>query len=223
MKKKLTKVMKQEITKQWNEQFPEMAIYKNMWIANIIGPIVVGILLDVKSGNDSYYPTLHLDNLADEIDDELSLIAPIRVPFESVSTISPKGKYVSIANQLENMTVIPLKGDWDISVLLDRMKAYCMKSYYEVDLLNMLEMLMYLTGWADIEEARIDICDFVKKRSLYLLKKDYFVDEEDRVQWYNDLLEKTSKCDVLRGKVDSNIEALQLSHLPRRVILGARL
>jgi hypothetical protein len=56
-----------------------------------------------------------------------------------------------------------------------------------------------------------------------MLKKDFFVDEEDRIKWYNDLLEKTSKCDVLREKVDANIDALELSHLPRRVILGARL
>ena len=46
---KLTRTMKKEITKQWQAEFPSMGIYKNMWLMNIVGPIIVGLLLEVKS------------------------------------------------------------------------------------------------------------------------------------------------------------------------------
>ena len=70
MRKKFSRKMKTEFTQQWAKEIPSMGIYKNMWLMNIVGPVVVGVLLEVKSGNDMYYPTVHLYNLADYIDEE---------------------------------------------------------------------------------------------------------------------------------------------------------
>ena len=83
---KLTRTMKKEITKQWQAEFPSMGIYKNMWLMNIVGPIIVGLLLEVKSINSEYYPTLHLDILTRERneDDDIALTASTEVDFEYV-------------------------------------------------------------------------------------------------------------------------------------------
>jgi len=220
MRKKLTKSMKNDITNKWAKEFSQMGVYKNMWLANIIGPFVVGIVLEVKSGNDRYYPTVHLENLASDIDDELGLIAPIRIDFEEISSISPKDKYLLIANKLRKKAVIPLEGNVKKEVIINRIKEYCKKNYYEVDLFNMLEALMYLVGWIGEEKLKEEISNFVKQRALYMLENDFFEDEQECLEWYDSLLSKTSDRNLLINKVEENISKLKLKHLPKRKIIG---
>ena len=66
MAEKITLSMKKKITNDWKELYPEMGIYKPMWLMNILGPLVVGLLLHIKSNKDRYIPTLHMHNLAEE-------------------------------------------------------------------------------------------------------------------------------------------------------------
>ena len=124
---KLTRTMKKEITKQWQAEFPSMGIYKNMWLMNIVGPIIVGLLLEVKSINSEYYPTLHLDILTRERneDDDIALTASTEVDFEYVSTISKPDKYLVLADKLKKKAVIPLEGDVKIEEVINCLKKYC--------------------------------------------------------------------------------------------------
>lgn len=71
--KKITPAEKRAITKEWAAEFPELTIYKNMWLIRVLGPFVQGICLDRDSSNSNYLPTFHLHNLARTNFDSISL------------------------------------------------------------------------------------------------------------------------------------------------------
>lgn len=61
--KKLTPAIKKRITNDWHRLFPALGVYKPMHLLNRVGPLLIGILLEVKSGNHNYIPTFHVHNL----------------------------------------------------------------------------------------------------------------------------------------------------------------
>ena len=215
MRKKFTRKMKTEITKQWQEQFPSMGIYENMWLINLLGPIVVGLLLEVKSGNDMYYPALHLDILGKEDDEDVSLFIKITDGFQSISNISPPDKYIKLANMLKAKAIFPLEGDVKLQTIIDSLKKYTKNKGYDRDLHGALIILGYLSKWTGDEAVMKDSCNFINswKEQLSLNEKDY-IDE-----WYSILFNKSMSSRDLQLEVDRQIVELKLDHLPRRKIL----
>lgn len=56
--------MRPQITRDWARAFPELGVYKPMWLARRFGPVVQGLCLDRNSANDAYAPIPHLHCLA---------------------------------------------------------------------------------------------------------------------------------------------------------------
>lgn len=79
--KKLTPSLKKKITRDWEQAFPDLVVYKNMWLLRRLGPFVQGICLDTDSSNANYLPTFHIHNLASQDDDFISLT--LRTPLVS--------------------------------------------------------------------------------------------------------------------------------------------
>ena len=104
---------------------PSMGIYRNMQLAQILGPIAVCVLLEVKSDPSSYEPKIHLDNLTRDFSDvrPLNLLyGDVEVPHVRISTISKPDKYLTIANKLKELFCLPLEGDMRIEDLVACLK-----------------------------------------------------------------------------------------------------
>lgn len=218
---KLTRTMKKEITKQWQAEFPSMGIYKNMWLMNIVGPIIVGLLLEVKSINSEYYPTLHLDILTRERneDDDIALTASTEVDFEYVSTISKPDKYLVLADKLKKKAVIPLEGDVKIEEVINCLKKYCSQKYYKVDWMYTLKLMMHLAVWSNREDIIDDTFKFVKNRLQYLVHVEWLRNKQEADQWYKEILDDIADADLLKQRVEENIVKLKLTDIPVRKII----
>src|SRR5689334_13255395 len=62
--KKLTAQLVRQITRDWNDLFPQMAVFRPMWLMRRIGPLVQGIVLERSSGGTQYRPILHVHDLS---------------------------------------------------------------------------------------------------------------------------------------------------------------
>lgn len=52
-----------KITHDWSSAFPNLSIYKPLWLLKRYGPIIIGICLNRDSSDDRYLPISHLHNL----------------------------------------------------------------------------------------------------------------------------------------------------------------
>jgi hypothetical protein len=59
----MIKDIKKQITKDWNSVFPDMGVYKDLWLMKRIGPILIGISIEMTSGKDRYKIISHIHNL----------------------------------------------------------------------------------------------------------------------------------------------------------------
>jgi hypothetical protein len=234
---KFTPQMKKEITKQWQEEFPSMATLRMMDFANILGPLVIGLTMRMHRIIDDYTPRLYIHVLCREWPN----ISPcVDISDGRVSTISPKDKYLKIADNLRKKAILPLEGDVKLELALERLKKhYDYMDHYYREVLGgkdgwyqsaiMFEIILYLAGWSGVESAIRNAEEFVEKRirtfrSDYLVRKPSieFVDDAPVVpifQWFEEMKELIKDMEKLRNTVPKQIEALKLSKLPVRNII----
>lgn len=153
---KLTPMLKKKITQEWNEQFPYMGVYKNMWLMNICGPLAVGILLEVKSDRSIYTPTLHIHNLCSDFP-VISL--GILLETKSIKVNDSNNKYLIAANELKKNTFIPLSGDVILIELIEQLKIYFHKFILNPDIV--LNYMIYLAAWSGQQNIYDDVIKFI--------------------------------------------------------------
>lgn len=200
MKPKYTSQSKNKITMEWNDLFPEMGRYKSMWLMNIVGPIAVGIILQVKGDKTIYEPSLHLHDLGSNTD-FVSLTGEISADFDYVSTISAPDKYIKLANKLKAKAIIPLSGDLTFEEIKICLCEYYRKCISE-EKYDFLVMYLRVAIWAGNEDEI--------EKAYNLLKTKFKYKNIDK------LLEP---AETLKERVEKNIMNLKLNKLPRREII----
>lgn len=220
MNVKLTQSLKKQITKEWNELFPYMGIYKNMWLMNICGPLAVGILLEVKSDRDRYIPTLHIHNLCEEFP-VISL--GISLETEAIKINDQQSAYLNAADKIKTHTFIPLSGDIVLLDLIKQLKLYFLKYMvdprnYTIDPCTVLEYMIYLAAWSGQQEIHNDVMNFVNKKIKWH-RWHMFRNKDVYEEWY-DALPKNIECsEQLRLTVQEQEFKLKTLNLPHRNLI----
>lgn len=117
-----------KITEDWNNQFPELGVFKPMWLLRRTGPLVSGICLEKDSGNNAYRPTLHVHCLGKpSLTVSLTLASPLLTVKTGVADVIKAAfhqeRFLEAAERLRKQASFPLAG----SVCLDD----CLKAYRE--------------------------------------------------------------------------------------------
>ena len=217
MAEKLTRTIKKQITKEWNELFPSMGIYKNMWLMNILGPLAVGVLLEVKSDNERYIPTFHVHNLSQNTD-FVTLTVSVTDGLNDISLKSKKDKYKSIAQNLKNKAIIPYEGDVEIDLLIMHLKKEYEKRFIVGERKAICSMLMYLAGWSGNPFLRNDIEKYIEQK-IAEGQLNISEDVNEVENFYNELKHNTELSLQLHNNVEQQIKLLKMENLPRREII----
>lgn len=203
MNMKLTPSLKRKFTKEWNELFPYMGVYKNMWLMNICGPLAVGILLEVKSDRDRYIPTLHIHNLCEDFP-VISL--GVSMETKAIEIDDVKDTYLYAADELKANTFIPLSGDVILAELIEQLKMYYFKFSLNPDIV--LNYMIHLAAWSGKQK----IYDYVMRFVAENIKcNDFFT------EWS---LPKSAECsEQLHTTVQEQEQKLKTLNLPHRNLI----
>jgi hypothetical protein len=111
---RLTIKLKKEITDAWATRFPEMSVYKPMWLLKRYGPILIGVCLDRDSGNESYLPISRVHNLCNGLDFiSLTLSTELRSPRNNsvwrIHTKSHEKEWTTAMSELDKQSFVPLR------------------------------------------------------------------------------------------------------------------
>lgn len=142
---KLTPAIKNKITADWKTAFPAFGIYKPMHLLRRSGPLVVGILLERNSNNDSYKPIFHIHNLSYPFP-VVSLGLPSQVPNVYVHVEWHDKQYSDLTNQLKSIAYLPLSGEISLNEIFSGFYSYLQgnKNPYEP---NAFRDLALICGW----------------------------------------------------------------------------
>jgi hypothetical protein len=125
----LSAALKRQITEDWHRLFPQMSVYKPMWLARRVGPLVQGVCLDRDSGGSAYFPTTHIHNLCRPFP-TISLSLAQRLlnersgSQERISAQFHEQHYLEAAQRLTKASLLPLFGDLTMHQVLDAHRGY---------------------------------------------------------------------------------------------------
>lgn len=210
----ITKTKKKEITAKWHEVFPEMGVYKPMWLMNTLGPLAVGLCLEVQSNRDTYYPKLHLHNLLKEQED-IYFQMIIEKPTYSITTVSKEEKINRIMNELKNNIFIPTEGDVKYCDLVEKMKRYCWQTNASYQL-TVLRVLLYLARWTGSQKEENDILRFCEE--IWNQEKLAFIAEK-KDKWMTEKVSEIGDTDTIRQIAIQEKEKFGLNSLPHRELI----
>lgn len=218
---KLSSIVKKQITEDWMACFPELGIYKPLWILRRIGPLVTGICLNRDSGNDAYCPTFHVHNLA-KISPvvTLTLAEPLRTVKTGVPDIIRAAfherRFAEAAERMKMQASVSLSGRVNLG---DCLKAY--RDYMQKPLgrypLSLFEDIVTLFIWCNQKAAAENaLWDFEK----LVLEWPKSVQPENGVAgWVKQCRSWVESPDIIHSCVTTQIQTLKLQCLPSSDLL----
>lgn len=126
---KLTDSIKREITKDWATQFPDLGVYKPLWLLRRVGPLLEGICLNRDSSNERYQPIFHLHSLARaESSLSLTLADELRTARndtpQKIKVAFHEDHYVEAAQKMNQQASLSLSGDLSLKDVLQAYESY---------------------------------------------------------------------------------------------------
>lgn len=198
MAKGFSRKEKNEITKKWNDLFPTMGVYKDMWLIQIIGPVAVGLRLEIGSNRDLYKPILHIHDLAED-DEVVTLVGAIDAGYDYISTKSDSQKYLRLAEILKEKSIISLVDNLESEEFINQLFLYAKKCSSD-DRIFVLKMCLRAAIWFEKKELMESAMRFLKNELGNFT--EFFPEEKS----------------VLQKKVKENISKLKMESLPNKIL-----
>jgi hypothetical protein len=214
--KKLTHTAKKKITNDWNNCFPSLGIYKPMHLMNRIGPLLVGILLDVKTGGSDYIPTYHVHNLIRPFP-VISLGLKTTLNYEYVNIEWHESKFYNLSELMMKYALIPFDGELDLTTVLAGYKKHLAKPHIPYQPQEYEDMVL-ISAWCNNTLQVKNSLDFARDKMgrwpPQVLKRIGGLDI-----WSNSVKEKAITSETLKSIVDKQIKELKVGRLPVRNLL----
>ncbi|MGE3182975.1 MAG: hypothetical protein AB7N71_15210 [Phycisphaerae bacterium] len=116
---KISTAKAKSITKDWQNEFPSLGVYKPLRLLRRCGPILVGLCLERASSGDIYKPIFHSHCLLRQFPTiSLSLAVQLQAANGAGAFISVKfhaSKLAESAAKMRALALLPLEGDLKLS------------------------------------------------------------------------------------------------------------
>lgn len=214
--RKFSRQDKKKITQDWLSIFPSMGIYKPMWLMNRIGPLVVGINLQVKSGNENYTPTFHVHCLLREF--SVVTLSLYKAPLGYVTLPRHEMYFHDVIEKFKSNILISLDGNIELDQLLFGYRSYLHNptfSYQE----KVYEDMILLASWYNdsvlrgqlLAEARKEVSTWPNDVKEHIGGVDSWISKIDR---------DSADKDKLQQIYEKELVKLKLEQIPARNIVG---
>lgn len=205
---------KKTITNDWEEALKSLKRYKNLYINNRVGPLVVGIYLKMGRLNTYYTPIYYVHNLCRTFP-QLTLTMSIKE--KMIPTEKHNEMYMREAESLAKQAYISIDGNLNINEVIAGYERYFispnMTSYVEY------EDLALICGWTK-EAKKIEyVLNIVYNELKSWPEERYFAEFDGFEKWFKSLEKKVWDGDKLRSIVESELMKHKLVKIPERKIL----
>lgn len=212
---KFTTSDKKRITNDWHQLFPSLGIYKTMHLMNRVGPLIVGLLLETKSGGNDYIPTFHVHNLTRPFP-VISLSLATTLNNEYVHLEWHESRYRELAERMRNTALIPFDGNLELNEVLSGYMQYLEKPTIPYQP-QFYEDMALISGWCGnykeikriLDSALKDISGWPKQ----VLTRIGNIDE-----WLKKVEEKSSNKVTLKSICEKQIDELRVNKIPSRLL-----
>ena len=206
---------KRAITKDWELALKHLKKFKNMHMINTVGPLVVGVYLDMARFNKYYIPKYFVHNLCREFP---AFTSTLRVKGKMITVEKHEEMYMREAEFITEQAFIPISGDLKIDKIIAGYERYFTAP--NPTAITEYEDLALLCGWFK-DHKRIEyVLNIVYNELKSWPEERYFVREYGSFEaWFKNLEERVWKGDELDSIFASELMRHKLTKIPERKIL----
>jgi len=116
---KITVAKAKAITQNWQNQFPNLGVYKPLHLLRRCGPLLVGICLNRSTSGDIYKPTFHCHCLLRKFPTiSLSLAVQLKASNGTdagISTRLEEAELTDVASKMKELALLPLDANFGVN------------------------------------------------------------------------------------------------------------
>jgi len=216
---KLTAAVKNQITHDWLSHFPELGIFKPMWLMRRTGPLVVGICLNRDSGNDGYTPIFHVHNLGKPFPTvSLTLYDPLlttRSKVPQVIKAAFHGEHVVEAtSRMKENSLLPLSGPIALDNVLSAYRRFMDRPMGQYPLLLFEDILILFLWCGRGAEALRHFADFSQQVAQWPAKLNVLQNSGGFDAWKDKCRSWIDHPSQVRRTVDEQISFHEIGDVP---------
>lgn len=222
---KFTTQLKKKVTQDWNALYPEMGVYKNMWLLKRTGPMVIGIYLDIPSGNDQYRILSHVHNLCRPLPGIVFSMAQWTSGLRGGNYVVPamvhEERYKQGAMKLETETLLKLRGEMSFIEFITAYDRYMRMKENIAFVSNHIEEIFLLHVWAgkSYEEIRQLLDKYKSEMAKWPGRTLTTLGEYGLQGWYNKIEEAIKNRKNILETVDEEIVKHKLQKIPYKPLI----
>lgn len=211
---KISAAQAKSITKDWQNEFPGLGVYKPLHLLRRCGPILVGLCLNRSSSGNIYKPTFHSHCLLRQFPTiSLSLAVQLKAANGSDAAVSVKFHEPNLkesAAKMRALAFLPFEGDLKLSQFDDACVKWLRQQqspYWPL----VLEDRILLHAW-----CRVGFKDALREAEVMLKSWPSFVIDKigGRSGWLSRVERVAGDQSALENVLASEIEAHGLASLP---------
>lgn len=212
---KLSAAQASRITKDWQDEFPGLGVYKPLHLMRRCGPVLVGLCLDRTSSGDAYKPTFHTHCLLRQFPIiSLSLAVQLKTANGTDTAVSVRSHESGLSNyaaKMRALALIPLEGELKLSQFDDACLQWLHQQqspYWPM----VLEDRILLHAWCGADFGKT-----LREAETILRSWPSFVTDKfgGTSGWLARVERIAGNRNVLEKTLTSEIESHGLAHLPQ--------
>lgn len=217
-KPKITAAFKKKILKDWQTCLPGLTIDPPLCLTRRVGPLLIFVGFEVKSGRENYYPEFGVHNLSYPRD---FLASILNEPLRTLRTNAPdsltvraheKGDYVEAAERMKAQALLPFEGPISLSMIIEAYQQYAIKMPALCSASTFRDPAL-IAAWAGKEELAREMVEWGLTGISQWSK-----DSQERLGglhgWYKDMEARISDPQKLRQIVEEQVIFHKLTHIP---------
>jgi hypothetical protein len=187
-----------------------------MHLMNRAGPLLVGALLEVKSGGCDYIPTFHVHCLLTTFPDvSLTLISPLR---GYVTLVRHRLEFPKVVEQFKPLVLLPYEGDLGLEQVLDAYRKYAKAPYIHYQP-YVYEDMVLMASWCG-HGGKISEILREAERDMKTWPPGGAEEEESSLEeWLQELEVRARDRGALQAIYEQELDALKVRKLPVRQLI----
>lgn len=213
LKPKITPAFKKRILKDWHVYFPSLTIDPPLCLTRRVGPLLIYIGFDIKSGRDYYYPGFGVHNLCRPFD---VLTRALSTDLEgSPSHFSvwghEEGRYIEAAERLRKQAPLPIEGPISLSMIIQAYKNYVKEKGSQT--ISLMQDPALIAAWAGQQSVAKEALQWGYEEFAQW-EPEWREDYGGLEGWHKDMKEKIADPEKLQSIAEEQVIFHKLEHIP---------
>ncbi len=217
-KPKITPAFKKRILKDWQTCFPNLVRDGSLSLGRRVGPLLISIGFDLKSGRENYYPGFGVHNLSNPLDFLTSTLSTDLEGSPSYITVRyhEGGGYIEAAERMKQQSPLPLEGPVTLNMIIDAYEKYVDKRGPCV--IDLLQDPALIAAWAGQKEKAEEALAWGVKE--FIKGGPQFQRDAGGLDgWFKEMQERISNPRKLRAIAEEQAIFHKVDHVPMEELI----